>query len=271
MDTLFIRKKTHFVPTKKAEQIYPKICEIIVSIENLSITIDTTGSGRECVIAVPATLSVGLPDYLNRLIKKECINIHLNIITSNREICKKILNGEVCIAITNRPCTKTKDCSPIDASKLHVESISVGEHVYVISDRHNTMWQSDLSLENIAKYPFVVIQLHGFNDKLDPFESYCNRHSIELDILLRTQNLASMIDALMLEKAVSFIGPHSAAKFISNVPSLRVEKLPDYLYQQLHEEMSKPTYSMIYLKDKESSIHKIITDGICSFISTAVC
>lgn len=270
-DALFIRKKTHFIPTKKAKEIYPKVCEIIDLIECLSVNDQDLDSKKECVIAVPPTLCVGLPEHLNQMIQKEGLNFSLKVMPSHRDICKKIINGEICIAITNRACTQTIDCNPKDTNLLHVESISVGEHVYVVSSNTCAIWQENVSLDNIAKYPFVVTQLSGFNDEKDPFEVYCEQHSVELNVYLRTQNLASMIEALVQGNAISFIGPKSATAFIANVPSLRVEKLANSEYQRLHEVMHKPTYSMIALKSKIGLIPDVIKNEIFKFVAKSVC
>lgn len=270
-DSLFIRRKTHFVPTKKAREIYPKICEIIGMIENLSANRHEIEVKKECVIAVPATLCVGLPEHLNRIIKQEGWDISLNVISSHREICTKVINGEICIAITNRACTQTMDCNPKYSNLLHVEPISVGEHVYVVSAATSAIWQESISLDNIAKYPFVVTQVSGFNDEKDPFEVYCELRGLALNVFLKTQNLASMIEALMSENTISFIGPNSAADFIAKVPSLRVEKLANCEYQRLHEAMHKPTYSMIYLKRNVDVIPSLIKSEVLRFISDSVC
>ncbi|MGL4712543.1 MAG: hypothetical protein ACRCWP_08295, partial [Shewanella sp.] len=86
-----------------------------------------------------------------------------------------------------------------------------------------------------------------------------------------TQNLASMIEALVQGNAISFIGPKSATAFIANVPSLRVEKLANSEYQRLHEVMHKPTYFMIALKSKIGLIPDVIKNEIFKFVAKSVC
>lgn len=268
MDSLFIRKKTHFIPTKKAEQLYPQVCEIIEKINAITMPQANEDKVRDCIIAMPATLTVGLPEYLNNLIKEANAKINLSVISSHREICKKIINGSICIAVTNRHCHQV--CQPKDTHLLGLEPIGDGEFVYVVSHKDNPMWQEELILDNIAKYPFVVTQVPGFNDELDPFEVYCQHRGMTLNIPLRTQTLASTLETIISHQAVTFIGPQSAIEFLSKFSLLRIEKLAGDEYQKLHEKMNKPIYSLLYLASKKEMLPQIIVDGIQAFISNSV-
>lgn len=268
MDSLFIRKKNRFVPTKKAEQLYPKVCEIVRAIDELAAEQLFNEQMFDCILALPATLCVGLPEYLHKLVIEANANINLSVLSSQRDICREIINGRVCIAITN--CNCIPECAPNEKNLLAIEPIATAEFVYVVSHRDNLMWQENLVLENIAKYPFVVTQMPGFNDKLDPFEDYCLQQDIELNVSLRTQSFTSTIEAIISQQAVTFIGPIGAINFLSNIPLLRIEKLARHEYEKLHKRINFPTYSMLYLACKRDAFPELIIDGIKLFISESV-
>lgn len=268
MDTLFIRKKNHFIPTKKAQLLYPKICDAISAIEKIDI--NTNKLVTDCVIALPATLSVGLPEHLNKLLNKHNIKMNLSVISSNRDVCNKVMDGSVNIAVTNKKCLS--QCASRNTCKLTATPVAHGEFLYVIAHKESSMWQKPLSLSNIANYPFVVTQASGFNDDIDPFEEYCKANDIKLNVLMRAQNLASTIEILTSETyhPVSFIGPHSAIKFLSNIQSLRIEKLPDIEYNKLHEDVNKPVYMILSLTNKMKILPNFIVNEISYFIEKSV-
>lgn len=265
-DTLFIRKKSGFVPTVRAHQLYPMINQIAQLTEELISMNDRNLDVKECVIAVPPTFSVGLPEFLEKTLKLVHPGLSFAVKATRRGVCEDVVKGNVCIAITHRECTRTTECSKQGVSMISMDTITKGELVYLVASQEHPVWQSDLSLGNIAKYPYVVTQVPGFNDDVDPLEVYCREHSIPLKVAQRTTSLATLLESLLDSDGVSFLGAGCAAEFMSRFPGIKAERLSQHEFELLHEKAPTPKYAFICRHDRREKIPPLLISAIKNYI-----
>ncbi|MCF1429284.1 MAG: LysR family transcriptional regulator [Shewanella sp.] len=270
-NTLFIRKKTGFVPTTRAHQLYPVINQMVSLTENLIQQNSRDVEVKECVIAVPPTFSVGLPDYLEKTLKLIYPGLSFAVKPTRRGICEDVVKGNVSIAVTHRECTRTADCSKQGVSLITAEQVCDGGVIYVVAAESHPLWaQDELLLEDIAQYPFVVTQLPGFNDEEDPFEVFCAKQEMNLNVTQRSASLATLLESLMQSNAVSFLGTVCAAEFMNRFPGMKVMALSEAEFARLHNRVSPPKYGLICRLDRREKIPPMLITAIKSYIMEQV-
>lgn len=269
-DTLFIRKKTGFVPTARAHQLYPVVSQIVALTEDLIQQNNREVEARECVIAVPPTFSVGLPDYLEKTLKLIYPGLSFSVKPTRRGICEDVVKGNVCIAVTHRECTKTADCSKQGVSMITADTVCEGGIVYVVASESHPIWSQELQLENIAQHPFIVTQMPGFNDEVDPFEVFCKKQELPLNVAQRTASLATLLESLMMSSGVSFLGTACASDFMTRFPGVRAMPLPTAEFARLHAAVPAPKYGFICRMDRKEKIPPLLISAIKSYIMEQV-
>ncbi len=269
-DTLFIRKKTGFVPTARAHQLYPVISQVVSLTEELIQQNSRDVDVSECVIAVPPTFSVGLPDYLDKTLKLIYPGLSFSLKPTRRGICEDVVKGNVCIALTHRECTRTADCSKQGVSMITAEPVCNGSVVYVVAAESHPLWQQELLLENLAQHPYVITQMPGFNDETDPFEVFCNSHGLPLSVAQRTASLATLLESLTLSEGVSLLGTACASEFITRFPGMRSMALPAEEFAKLHLEVPAPKYGFICRQDRREKIPPLLISALKSYIMEQV-
>ena len=134
-------------------------------------------------------------------------------------ICEDVVKGNVSIAITHRECTRTADCSKQGVSLITAEQVCDGGVIYVVAAENHPLWaQDELLLEDIAQYPFVVTQLPGFNDEEDPFEVFCAKQEMQLNVTQRTASLATLLESLMQSQCCVFPGHDLCGRVYDPLP-----------------------------------------------------
>ncbi|MGI2258442.1 LysR family transcriptional regulator [Shewanella sp. GXUN23E] len=270
-DTLFIRKKTGFVPTARAHQLYPVVSQVVSLTEDLIQQNSRDVEVKECVIAVPPTFSVGLPDYLEKTLKLIYPGLSFAVKPTRRGICEDVVKGNVCIAVTHRECTRTADCSKQGVSMITAEPVCDGGVIYAVAAEDHPLWaEEQLVLEQIAQYPFVVTQMPGFNDEVDPFEVFCAKQEMTLNVTQRTASLATLLESLMQSNAVSFLGTACAAEFMTRFPGMKAVALSEAEFARLHDRVAPPKYGFICRLDRREKIPPLLISAIKSYIMEQV-
>ncbi|WP_394202542.1 LysR substrate-binding domain-containing protein [Shewanella waksmanii] len=269
-DSLFIRKKDGFLPTKKSVEIYPYICEIVETYRKISLLDDVDNIKNECVIAVPSTLSVGLPEYIDLEFPEIETDTTVTIKPLRNIACEDLLQGNISLAIIQQENVSIRAGLQKHSSEINCKPIGQGESVYIVAQENHPLWQTDIMLTNIAEYPFIITAVAGFNDKLDPFEAYCEAQNIPLRTVHKTHSLAGLIGKLRQSLCVSFIGTQCAAEFVGLMQGLRVQKMDDEQYQLLHSIVNKPSYSMVYRCKDEAYFPEAFTDKLAGFIGAQI-
>lgn len=262
-DALFIRKKDGFVPTAKSNEIYFDICEIITLFQKVSLSENQMDIIEECVIAVPPTLSVGLPEYIDLAFPAIAAGTTVNIKPLRNVSCDDLVQGEISLAVIQGENRSIKACLQKHGDEIVTQPIGIGECVYVVAKDTHPIWQQQVNLAEIARFPFVITAIAGFNDRLDPFEALCKDSGMPLQSIHKTHSLAGLIGKLRTSNSISFLGTRCAAEFASSMTDMRVQKMDNEDYQQLHSIVNKPNYSLVYKAERARSF----PDGFCQMLA----
>ncbi|QFU23581.1 LysR family transcriptional regulator [Shewanella sp. YLB-09] len=265
-DSLFIRKKEGFIPTARSRAIYPKICEITELLTQISFNENSITAKKECVIAVPPTLSVGLPEFVDTELGSCSHNISIHIKHVRPQTCEDMLQGGMCLAVVQDNDPRIQEFLRRHKSALMSTPIGLGQFVYVVAREDHPVWCSALTLADISNYPFMVTAIEGFNDLLDPFEVYCEQHKLPLGTIHKTHSLAGLITKLRSSDAISFLGTRCAADFVGIVHGLKAVKMCSQQYEQLHSILPKPSYSLLSRRDHSCDCPKGFVMAIEEFI-----
>ena len=244
-DSLFIRKKSGFVPTAKASALQQDFRQALALLDKQYQMDQARHQPLEVNIALPPTLSVGLPQRLAEAASQLPSQVTVSIQPLSQRICQQVLNGSLSMAVTHRECRKLKDCVSQNSDQLQVRRIGEGQFLYIVAAEDHPVWQRERILENLAEYPFVITQVIGFNNEVDPFEVWCEQWGVELQVDRKVHSLASLIERLLNSQAISFVGTRCAAKFIDSFDGFRSEKLDGDQYDWLHSYQPKPQYSLL--------------------------
>ncbi|USD37362.1 MULTISPECIES: LysR family transcriptional regulator [Ferrimonas] len=244
-DSLFIRKKSGFVPTAKASALEQDFRQAMSLLDKQYQKDLARHQPLEVKVALPPTLSVGLPQRLADAASQLPGQVTVSIQPLNLRICQQVLNGSLSMAVTHRECRKLKDCVSQNSDQLQVRRISEGQFLYIVAARDHPVWQRERILEHLAEYPFVITQVIGFNNEVDPFEVWCEQRGHELQVDRKVQSLASLIERLVNSQAISFVGTRCAARFIDSFEGFRAEKLTNDQYDSLHGYQPRPQYSLL--------------------------
>lgn len=269
-DSLFIRKKEGFIPTARAKAIYPKVCEITNLLHQISVNEACVKPKKECTIAVPPTLSVGLPEFMDTELESCSLSTSTHVKHVRPQTCEDMLQGGMCLAVIQDDDTRIQESLQRNKSTLMASPIGTGEFVYIVARDEHPVWFSGLTLADIANYPFVVTAIEGFNDIQDPFEVYCEQNQLPLSSIYKTHSLAGLITRLRSSDAISFLGTHCAADFVGMVHGLKAVKMSAEQYELLHSVLSKPRYSLLSRSDHACNCPEGFVNGIKSFIAAQI-
>ena len=269
-DSLFIRKKEGFIPTARAKAIYPKVCEITNLLHQISVNEACVKPKKECTIAVPPTLSVGLPEFMDTELESCSLSTSTHVKHVRPQTCEDMLQGGMCLAVIQDDDTQIQESLQRNKSTLMASPIGTGEFVYIVASEEHPVWFSGLTLADIANYPFVVTAIEGFNDIQDPFEVYCEQNQLPLSSIYKTHSLAGLITRLRSSDAISFLGTHCAADFVGMVHGLKAVKMSAEQYELLHSVLSKPRYSLLSRSDHACNCPEGFVNGIKSFIAAQI-
>ena len=265
-DSLFIRKKEGFIPTARAKAIYPKICQISELLLQISVSDICLTPKKECTIAVPPTLSVGLPEFIDTDLESCVLSTSTHIKHVRPQTCEEMLQGNMCLAVIQDDDEQIQALLSKHKSVLMATPIGVGQFVYIVASEEHPIWFSGLTLADIAEYPFIVTAIEGFNDVQDPFEVYCEQNGLPLSSVYKTHSLAGLITRLRSSDAISFLGTHCAADFVGMVHGLKAVKMCAQQYELLHSVLKRPSYSLLSRCDHACNCPEGFVDGIRSFI-----
>ena len=220
-DELFYRRQQGLKPTALAEHLYQPICDFCESaahIERIACAGNSTNSSDILNIAVTPIIMTSLSMELGReeiMTTLGKIRVHL----WNEHSEDKIHQGDIDLGI-NFSCA----CSTDLESEVIGESLSTS----VIARQNHPIWDnSQICLDEMANYPFVILEGKGFNDKLDPFQIYCRQTGIEPPSINRMGTISEWFCHLLTMRSVSFMST-AESEMIAKIPDIRVERLPTY-------------------------------------------
>ncbi|WP_153913584.1 LysR family transcriptional regulator [Shewanella sp. TC10] len=262
-DELFYRRQQGLKPTALAEHLYQPICQFCESasnIERIACEGNNTNASNILNIAVTPIIMTSVSSALGReevMEKLGKIRVHM----WNEDSEEKIHQGDIDLGINLGSAT---------SSELESEVIGTSPSTSIVARHNHPIWNNEyICLEDVANYPFLILEGMGFNDKLDPFQIYCRQTGIEPASVHRFTSIEDWFCHILTMRSVSFMSTAESAIF-NNFDDVKVAKMDDFEREKLTGTSLAPQYNFIeksapYRRYCETS-RKIILDSVLGIV-----
>ena len=174
-DPLFIRKKHGLEPNDFTRQLYPLVKALVQcgeQLHQLEICHDQAAS-QIMVLYVSDLLIAELPQRLSGAISEARLPISYELRSGSVDLVEDLAQGLIDLAIVSESSDKA-----LQDDRLCVEPLKQLTHLYLLCSLKHPLLQQEISLANIANYPYL--SAFGQFDKLapDPFQRYCAQHRL---------------------------------------------------------------------------------------------
>ncbi|WP_327270602.1 LysR family transcriptional regulator [Shewanella sp. cp20] len=174
-DPLFIRKKHGLEPNDFTRQLYPLVKALVQcgeQLHQLEICHDQAAS-QIMVLYVSDLLIAELPQRLSGAISEARLPISYELRSGSVDLVEDLAQGLIDLAIVSESSDKA-----LQDDRLSVEPLKQLTHLYLLCSLKHPLLQQEISLANIANYPYL--SAFGQFDKLapDPFQRYCAQHKL---------------------------------------------------------------------------------------------
>ncbi|WP_286342504.1 LysR family transcriptional regulator [Ferrimonas sp. YFM] len=241
-DELFYRRQSGLMPTPKAERIYQAVVRLAKGYQELQEI-----NAADIHVTPPlilATLAKFLPVFATKLHKPEHAQLasRLQLVCWNVESMGALHRGELDIGLSTE--------LPID--ELTSSLLKPKPGVFLAAHERHPIWRREeqFSLEMMAEYPFVYNVVPGFNDHIDPLETFFRNHDITFASIEGIADKDNWYARLVSTPSLTFCGPASFAESVASLPGMRVWQLPRAEQSRLHEKQRMPQYRLIERSEK---------------------
>ncbi|MDF0533387.1 LysR family transcriptional regulator [Shewanella yunxiaonensis] len=248
---LFFRKKYGLIPNEYAKRIYPIAKEIVENAHGFNnLADDHKNSERWFEVAVPGLVTYLYPKALMQSIRNEDKQFHLNIVPWNSSTLQGIQDGEITMGVC---CGNHQDAIKLLEGEYEIESVKQLEEVFLICSSKHPLLQQEISLETIAKYPFVKTDLGCNPHSTCPFEDWCHRNELPLDIEISISSVSSLFNYLEESQAVCLVPYKAIYDMLTDIPSLHGCKLAESETMRMASVALPKTVEMVTPLDSDDS------------------
>lgn len=246
---LFIRKKHGLEPNEFTRKLYPIVKELVQCSEHLYQLnqLNPLESNTSMVIYVSDLLIQHFPQQLSAAINKAHLPISYELRSSSDDILEDTANGLIDVAILSEsnPALLAND------PRLEVIPLKTLEHLYLLCGLHHPILHQEISLANIASYPYLSAFKFNQLDKasLDPFLDYCRHqklfcHQAPCDNAQAGLGFHDLYRYLSDNKTVSILPYNKVYEQSHLLPGLHICCLSEIDTEQLYRAQPHP---MLYL------------------------
>ncbi|GGI92615.1 LysR family transcriptional regulator [Shewanella gelidii] len=261
-DELFYRRQQGLKPTPLAEALYKPICDfyrIVSHLDQVALGEPESTFAPTINIAVSKYIMTSLALALNQHPQQEVLG-KIRLQQWGRSSEELISDGQIDFGIT---------LESSEAAGLNCEHLGAPNSLYLAAKQEHPIWEysPQITLEQIAMYPFAYLESIGFNDRIDPLELYCRNARVELADVDKVMSKEELLSHLLTMGSLAFISAVDVDMY-SNIPALRTEALDHEQHHKLHIGQSAPQYYLIekrlknrrYNEERRSIVIDIVTD-----------
>ncbi|WP_028113685.1 LysR family transcriptional regulator [Ferrimonas kyonanensis] len=251
-DKLFIRRQYNFEPSPLAVQLYPLMESVKANLDRMvPVVMGNQGRAKQerqkVNLAVPATLSNGLTNYLLEAARSQGEEIDISL---------RIWSGSLNTDTNSDAIDLGIYLSAVPVKGAESEFIAFSKNTCVVADKTHPLWQQfDRFEEVIFDYPFVVTECASFNDNQDPMEDFAKLNGRILNIRARVNTLDELVSMLGHRDSFSFTGGRRTVEFLRANDNLKVRLVPSQIRRRLHQGIGngarEPGYYLTY-KERQS-------------------
>ncbi|MCL1075690.1 LysR family transcriptional regulator [Shewanella dokdonensis] len=248
---LFYRKKYGLIPNEYAKQIYPIAKEIVDHAHSFNnLATNKQNNERWFEVAVPDLVTYLYPKALMQSIRIEDKQLHLNIVPWNNNTLQGIMDGEITMGVC---CDSLKDSMKLLENEYEIEPVKPLTDLYLICSNTHPLLQQEITLESIAKYPYVKTD-QGCNPSATcPFEDWCHRNDIALNIEINISSTSSLFTYLQESLAVCLVPYKAIYDTIPDVPFLHACKLSETEVSRISTVSQPKTVKMVVPTDHDDA------------------
>ena len=266
---LFIRKKYGLVPNEFAGKVYPiakQILECSHSLQQLhGEAIEKSVHNFE--IVAPDLVSFPFPKMLLTSIRDAGKDVNFNISPWNKSSINSIASGDVDIGIC---CSKAIDSIENMDENIAVLPLQKLNKLFLICDDNHPILKEDITLESIAKYPYINSNVGDAEQKTSVFQEYCYRKHIPLNTEMDLNGVSSLFEYLRQTEAVALLPYSSIYNMINTTPGLHACRLAEVESERLYREVKVPTLYMMYNRNNREANFQWLSEKIQGLVHSAL-
>ena len=252
---LFIRKKHGLIPNEFAKQLYPIAKEILQCSEHLyQLNDDDRGSEKSHITIHVSDLIVHqFPQLLKNAIKESHLDLKFTISPDSDNLITDIIENRINIGLISE--SNHEYLKQID-NHVDVVALKRLSHLYLVCDLHHPLLKQEITLESIAKYPYVSILGKPGHATSDPFLLYCNQHQLAYqlknqDLINHNFNIEKLNQHITETDAVALLPFSKLYDHSNQMPNLHVCRLSEIETERLYLSINSPT---LYLATKKGAL-----------------
>ncbi|WP_234200023.1 LysR family transcriptional regulator [Shewanella sp. AS1] len=271
-DPLFIRKKHGLEPNEFTRQLYPIVKELVQCSESLyQLNQSNTKAATNIVIYISELLIQHLSQQLSSAISDAQLAISYELRNDSEDILDDIANGLIDLAVLSEsnPLLLQAD------TRLEVVPLKTLQHLYLLCGLNHPIMQQQISLANIASYPYLSAFSQIDKRSPDPFELYCRQqkwccHLAPTDHSQSSLGFYDLFRYLSDDKTVSLLPFNKVYEQSHLLPGLHVCCLSAIDTERLYQDQSYPRLYLISAKGQPNLHISWMKQEITSLINQSV-
>lgn len=258
---LFIRKKHGLIPNEFAGKIYPIAKEIMECSKNLQklYCANDTGIIRHFEISAPDFISYPFPKILLNAIKSAEKPMSFNISRWNKHSMQDIISGEVDLGLC---CSKMFDKLNDTDDSISAIPLKKLNKLFLICHNQHPLLKEEITLESIAKYPFINSNIGHTELELNPLQEYCQSQHIHLETEINLTSLTGLFEYLRSSQCVTLLPYSTIFNIINNIPDLHACRLSEVETERLYMHVQTPSLYLIYRNYNQTPDHHWLSSEI---------
>jgi hypothetical protein len=259
-DELFIRRHQGLKPTPLSDILILPIRQFVDlawHIEHVSKSDPLNKAIEPLRIAV----SPGLICFVARSL--HCLpSVKFELLSWNENSPEHLHNGDIDLGL----CLGKQQTQNLDT-----EVIGTIKNLCLVGNDKHPIWNmsDQIILENLCEYPFVYQEIKGFNDKVDPFEVFCQKEGIKLTSTHKVVGLEILYAHFLTMNSLA-IESASECEMFNSLPGIRSERLAIEQATRLQDSIVSPNFYIIEREDKYRKYSPSVRSELCKIISQSM-
>lgn len=212
---LYFKKGKHFNLTEAGELLYLNSNKMLNLIEETTDMLEDFKQSKRGTLRIGAThapiysiLPTAFKNYMN-----EHPNIDINLtVDTTPIIIEKVKNRKIDIGIISE--------KGLNESELHVKRLQKNPLVLAMDKRHPLAQQETITMDDIAKYRFII---HNSGSTRDSIDEWCKKNFINLNTHMESNSINSILTVIKDSNYLSLVSSNT----LYHHPSITNKTLPN--------------------------------------------
>ncbi|GGZ00212.1 LysR family transcriptional regulator [Shewanella fodinae] len=267
-DELFYRRQQKLKATPLAENLYRPVCDFIQSVYQLELQ---ASSSRDCRTdgSLQIAVGYGLLSALSKVFGQKEMTDKLGKVRLYKwqnDSADLIHSGELDLGIS---------IEIPDNQELQLTTVGECREIGMVCRKDHPIWQhsSNITLEEIARYPYVYMTIKNFNEKIEPLELYCQQENLPPLEMDSVEDIEEWHAHLLTMNSIGLV-PATELCQTDRVSELKCCLLSTSEVEKLKRTLALPCYQLIERSDDyrrySTEQRQLITDVVTRLLSFRV-